>query len=91
MDSQSIPSEWLTAQTTMQEIVETCGNPDPKVAAMAQHYLNQASSFIQQMQAGDELWNYSTPNEAWAENRGMAGLAICRAGQIIDSICLARN
>jgi len=91
MDSPNVPKEWLTAETTLEEIMATCGNPDPQIAAVAQHYLNQASPLFQQMQPGDELWNYSAPDSHWANNQGDAGLAIVRDEEIIDSMCMVRN
>ncbi|MEW4456312.1 hypothetical protein AB1L30_26855 [Bremerella sp. JC817] len=91
MNSEAIPREWLTAPTTVDEILATCSNPDPAVAEMARHYLNQAGGLFQQMVPGDELWNYSTPDAAWAANQGQAGLAVLREGQIVDSVCMARN
>ncbi|QDU76673.1 hypothetical protein Pan97_37280 [Bremerella volcania] len=91
MDSQLVPKEWLTAPTTLQEIMATCNNEDPQVAAVANHYLNQAAPLFQQMQPGDELWNYSSPSDDWANNRGNAGLAIVRDGELIDSMCMVRN
>lgn len=91
MDSNTVPKEWLTAQTTLQEIMATCNNEDPQVAAVANHYLNQAAPLFQQMQPGDELWNYSSPSGHWANNQGDAGLAIVRNGEIIDSMCMVRN
>ncbi|MBA2115479.1 hypothetical protein [Bremerella alba] len=91
MDSQTVPKQWLTAQTTLQEIMATCNNEDPQIAAVAQHYLNQAAPLLKQMQPEDELWNYSSPTSHWESNRGDAGLAIVRNDEVIDSMCMVRN
>ncbi len=91
MSEQTVPKEWLTEKTTMEEIVATCAHPDPQIAAVAKHYLTQATGFVDQMQPGDELWNYSTPDSFWASNQGDAGLAIVRDDEIVESVCMVRN
>jgi hypothetical protein len=43
------------------------------------------------MQATDELWTFSSPPEDWARLMGWEGIALVRAGEIVDLLVLAQN
>jgi len=48
-------------------------------------------SMLEQMQDGDELWEYSSSDQSWEHFAGRAGIALIRDGQIIDSILTSMN
>ncbi len=46
---------------------------------------------LAQMQVGDELWVYDSPQEDWEELMGSRGIALVRAGVVIDTLVLRMN
>jgi hypothetical protein len=46
---------------------------------------------ITQMQDGDELWEYTSPAETWANMAGRAGYALVREGKIVGQITTLMN
>jgi hypothetical protein len=84
----------LTRQLTVQEIEaehsvrdERLG-PDPVPFGFIN---DQWQALIAQMQPGDELWEWSTSPESWANLAGRAGIALVRNGEVIDSFMTAMN
>jgi hypothetical protein len=47
--------------------------------------------FIAQMQPGDELWQFLSPEHTWANLMGRAGYAIVRNGEIVHSLVTVMN
>jgi hypothetical protein len=45
----------------------------------------------QQIQSGDELWQFTTPPKTWEHLYGRAGIALVRQGRIINSIVTVMN
>ena len=43
------------------------------------------------MQAGDELWEYSSPPETWGNLSGSAGIWLVRNGKVINGIVTVQN
>ena len=43
------------------------------------------------MEAGDELWEFSSPEESWVKLCGRQGYAVTRTGEIIDFIVTIMN
>lgn len=66
---------WQFAQTSFQpeSIPRT-----PRISRMLAEYDNFKALF----QAGDELWQFSTPLETWDAMAGVSGLMIIREGNI---------
>jgi hypothetical protein len=44
-----------------------------------------------QMEDGDELWRFSTPDETWEQMMGRAGIVLLRGGTIIATIVTTLN
>lgn len=86
--------DWLTKRLTVQDIeVEHCVRherfgPDPVPFG----FLNDRwQALLAKMEAGDELWEFSSPPEMWQRLMGMAGVALVRNGDVVDSIVTALN
>ena len=47
--------------------------------------------FISDLQAGDEVWRFSSPSESWASMCGCAGYSVVRNGEILRSLVTLRN
>jgi len=43
------------------------------------------------MLSGDELWTFSSPQEDWDRLMGREGIALLRAGEIVDFLVTAQN
>ncbi len=52
---------------------------------------NEWMPFIELMQPGDELWQFCSPGESWANLAGRAGYAIVRDGEIVHSLVTLLN
>jgi hypothetical protein len=48
-------------------------------------------TFVAQMEAGDELWSFSSPDETFSEKQGCQGFAIVRGGTIQDTLITLRT
>jgi hypothetical protein len=46
---------------------------------------------IGQMRAGDELWEFGSPDHAWKHLAGRAGIALVRNGEVYDCIVTFMN
>lgn len=47
--------------------------------------------FLSVSRAGDELWNYSSPEQTWENFCGVAGYALVRDGVVVASVATLRN
>jgi hypothetical protein len=55
-------------------------------------YLNKEWLALKaQIQYGDELWEFMSPDESWAELCGRAGICIVRDGEVGASIVTMEN
>jgi hypothetical protein len=52
---------------------------------------DQWLALLAQMQEGDELWQFSNSQDAWAHRCGRAGIALVRNGKVVDSIVTELN
>jgi hypothetical protein len=52
---------------------------------------DQWMKLVNQMQPGDELWEYSSKKEDWDELIGESGIALVRNGKTIDTIVTRMN
>jgi hypothetical protein len=43
------------------------------------------------MQPGDELWEFCSPPETWADEGGRAGYVLMRAGRVIEVVLTSIN
>ena len=43
------------------------------------------------MEAGDEIWFWSTDEESWTKLMGWEGMALVRGGEVIDFFMTAMN
>ncbi len=67
--------------------VEALG-PEP----IAFGYNNGAWKALKQfLRPGDELWEFSSPEESWARLAGLEGLSIVRDKEIVASIITQKN
>jgi len=63
--------KWLKTKITIEEAKQT----DPY----------SCLQFNEQLQEGDELWEFVSPPETWKHLCGRAGICIVRKGEVIDS------
>jgi hypothetical protein len=86
--------DWLTKRLTVQDIDaehsvrdERLG-PDPVPFGFVN---DQWQALLAKAEPGDELWEFSSPPESWQRLMGMAGIALVRNGEVIDSFVTAMN
>jgi hypothetical protein len=48
-------------------------------------------AMLSKMEPGDEVWFWSTDEESWRRMMGWEGMALVRAGEVIDSFLTAMN
>jgi hypothetical protein len=80
--------KWRLKQTTVKEV---------EAAPILDHERAFTDSFTDwkklkaQLQPGDELWIFRSPDEAWERFMGWQGLLIVRNGQLLDVCVSAQN
>jgi hypothetical protein len=89
-----IPKGWLKKKTTIekaeQDHLVTDRRLGPKPVPFG--FINaQWEKFKAGIRIGDELWEFESPSESWADLAGRAGLCIVREGRIIDAITTRMN
>jgi hypothetical protein len=52
---------------------------------------NEWRALLAEMQDGDELWEFTSPQETWANLAGRAGIALVRRGEVVRSIVTVMN
>jgi hypothetical protein len=48
-------------------------------------------ALLAKIQPGDEVWFWSTDDESWRRMMGWEGMALLRAGEVVDSFLTAMN
>jgi len=83
----SMLQQWLQRKATIEELeAEHLVNGIP--FGFCNSEWNDLKSKIQ---AGDELWTFSSPPEDWDRLMGMEGIALVRGGVIVESFITALN
>lgn len=78
-----IPVSWLSDRIEASEMEASL--PDHEYHRDLWRWL------LQQMQAGDEVWEFCSPAGSWAAKCGAAGFAFVREGKVYDSVVTLRN
>ena len=78
-----ISSDWLRAQTTVEEIEAERWKTKPNKGEPVRPQTARWIAFKTQIRAGDEVWRYSSPPDSWVGMIGTAGIAIVRDGGIV--------
>jgi hypothetical protein len=86
LEKEKFPVEWLRRKTTIEEVEE-------KEITEKSHYLmlREWRMFKSSMKPGDELWEFCSPQETWAELMGRAGYVILRKGETVAEIVTMEN
>ncbi len=77
-----IPTEWLSEKVTVAQA--EAANMDGGRAFGYQHL--KWERLKQAMTAGDELWEFCSPEHTWTHLMGRQGYAVVRSGRIVDSL-----
>ena len=86
--------EWLTKQITFDQaetdflIQDDRISPDPVPFGFNNYHWNNLKS---ELQDGDELWLFSSPNETWTNMCGRGGICIVRDGEVFKSMVTVMN
>ena len=86
--------KWLKERLTVKQVEDYLRDMDKDwekhgVSAQWLDYYNQ--QFRSVMQPEDELWLYDSGPESWEDLCGETGLALVRAGQVINAIMFRMN
>jgi hypothetical protein len=90
----AVLKEWLTRRLTVDDaeaahsVQDERLGPDPVPFGFINHRWRQ---LLARMTPGDELWEFSSSPESWANMAGRSGIALVRQGEIVDSIITALN
>ena len=86
--------EWLTKKVTVEEAEsahlvrnEQLGPEPVPFGFMYQDW----KQLLAAMQPGDELWEFSSPEDAWKHLAGRAGFAVVRNGTPVASLVTMMN
>ena len=79
-----IPHEWLGSETTIEQI-------ESDFRDFNERWHTEWREFISQIQRGDELRHFFSPNETWLHLAGRAGYAIVRQGEVVDAFITILN
>ena len=86
--------KWLKKRATVEEaerknlITDERLGPDPVLFGFQNDRWLRLKS---QMEIGDEIWEFSSPEATWEHLAGRAGLSLVRKGKIVDSIVTTMN
>jgi hypothetical protein len=86
--------EWLQKKITVAEAEAEHLVSDPRLGPVPVPFGFQNErwrAFLAKMQAGDELWTFSSSDESWQHLCGRAGISLVRNGEIVDSIVTLMN
>lgn len=86
--------EWLHRKITVEECEREHLVEDERLGPAPVPFGFQYQKWLnvkRQIKKGDELWEFSSPPETWADLCGRAGICIVRDGDIIDSIVTMMN
>jgi hypothetical protein len=81
---------WLQKELTVAEaeaahmVLDDDLGPDPVPFGFQNH---RWQSLLAQMQKGDEIWAFRSPDEDFEHNAGRAGTALVRDGKIVVALC----
>jgi len=81
---------WLKTPFTDAEVA-ALGRPRGRVTRAARPMVTALQAFKARLQPGDEVWSYDAPQAAWQDLHGERGLAIVRAGQVVETLVLMEN
>ncbi|MCX7002592.1 MAG: hypothetical protein NTV22_04885 [bacterium] len=82
-----VPSEWLLDCVDMQEIESTwIGKPGPY--GISREGWDKLKA---QMEDGDVIWSFESPQDSWLHSAGRMGYALVRSGRAIDGIVTLMN
>ncbi|MDD9724676.1 hypothetical protein PVV74_04335 [Roseovarius sp. SK2] len=92
-----ILTDWLQRKIEVDELEEYF-TPSPTVNLLTGERTVSGPSvpdkvkvMVQSMQDGDELWEFSTPDEFWESMCGRKGVALLRGRKIIDATVTFMN
>lgn len=71
--------EWLTKRVTRDELL---AEPNGQVFW---------KTLLDAYQDGDELWEFSSPEDYWRNLAGRGGVALVRNGEIVDTVVTIIN
>lgn len=86
--------DWLDTQVTVAEaeadnmVQDDRLGPDPVPFGFDN---DKWRGLMAQMQDGDELWEFVSPEESWKALAGRAGIALVRSGEVVESIVTMMN
>ncbi len=86
--------DWLTRKLTVEEAEAENLVSDERLGLtpVPFGYCNSEWRNLRaQIQPGDELWEFTSPAESWAQLFGRAGIALIREGEVVDSITTMMN
>lgn len=77
---QAMTEDWLIKQVRRSEV-------DAELGMLNQRWVD----FRQEIQEGDEIWQFCSPDKFWEKKCGRAGYSIVRNGEIVRSLVSRRN
>lgn len=86
--------EWLTRMVTIEEAEAANSVTDERLGPepVPFGFINDCwRELLAQMVAGDELWEFSSSPESWANMAGRSGISLVRGGEIVGSILTGLN
>jgi hypothetical protein len=93
-----VPTDWLVTQLDLVTIEQQHTRDDPERANLQPEsklpfgFMNpEWVRLKQKMERGDQLWEFSSPADYWANLAGSGGIALVRNGKVIDTLTLIMN
>ncbi len=82
-----ILSDWLSEKVTVRQ--SEAANMSGGKAFGYQH--RKWERLKQDMQPGDELWEFCSPEDTWVHLKGRQGYAVVRNGEIVTTLITSMN
>ena len=85
-------SEWRKSLLSFEDFEnEVCDRHNAAALGPASYFEAELVEFVIWIRQGDELWNWSSPRQAWQLMMGQAGVCLVRTGRSIGAITTMLN
>jgi hypothetical protein len=89
-----IPKDWFTCRLTVAEAEARYLVLDERLGSEPIPFgfnHDRWQEMLGRSEPGDEIWEYSSPRELWAQMMGRSGIALVRRGEVVDSFVRRMN
>ena len=89
-----IQKEWLSRKVTIEEVEQEHSVTDSRLGPEPVPFGFSNDSWVRvigRREEGDELWEFNSPPDTWANLCGRAGVCLVQDGWIVDAVITKMN